>query len=81
MTHTLKTLSKLSAVALAVGLFAGCASTADEGMSSDAQAAQAAATNAQATADQALQTANEALACCRANEEKFDRMFRQSMMK
>lgn len=81
MIRTLKTLSQLSAAALAVGLVAGCASTADEGLQSQIQAAQSAASNAQATADQALQTANEALACCRANEEKFDRMFHRSMMK
>jgi len=34
-----------------------------------------------ATANEALQKANSAEACCRANEEKFDRMFKKSMYK
>ena len=34
-----------------------------------------------AIAEEALEKANAAEACCRANEEKFDRMFKKSMYK
>ena len=79
----IKSLTRLSIAALAVGLVAGCAVTKEdlEAVRVEAQQASATANNAQATADQALRAAQDAQACCRANEEKFDRMFRRSMMK
>lgn len=57
---------------------ANAAATAAQ-RSADAAANKADA--AQARADEALSTANEAKACCEANSEKIDRMFRKAMMK
>jgi hypothetical protein len=78
MRNSLKT---MAAAFLLVAL-AGCATTRDldalslrvDKAQSTADAAAAAAANAQATAD-------EALACCKANTERMDRMFKESMNK
>jgi hypothetical protein len=83
------TLSGVAALALVVGLAGGCASTQDlervEGLAMQAQSmardAQASADRANQTADAALQTAEGAQACCDANTERMDRMFRKSMYK
>ena len=70
------------AAALMLVALAGCATTRDldalkllvDKAQATADAAAAAAANAQATAD-------EALACCKANTERMDRMFKDSMNK
>ena len=76
---------KLSALALALVLSAGCATTASEVTADEAMAA---AQQAQATAQEALQTANRALQVAQeANQrsmetdEKINRMFQRSMFK
>ena len=78
MRNSLKTM----AAALMLVALAGCATTRDldalkllvDKAQATADAAAAAAANAQATAD-------EALACCKANTERMDRMFKESMNK
>lgn len=72
---SLKTLTKISALALIAGLTVGCASTAD------VQRAQNDASEAKAMARQALDGANSANACCQDNSEKFNRVFKKSMYK
>ena len=47
----------------------------------DAGAARAEAGQATRTANRALSAAREAQACCAANSEKIERMFKKSMMK
>ena len=51
------------------------------GAASDAEAARAEAGQASRTANRALSAAREAQACCAANSEKIERMFKKSMMK
>ena len=78
MRNSLKTV----AAAVMLVALAGCATTRDldalkllvDKAQATADAAAAAAANAQATAD-------EALACCKANTERMDRMFKDSMNK
>ncbi len=78
MRKSLKTM----AAALMLVALAGCATTRDldalkllvDKAQATADAAASAAANAQATAD-------EALACCKANTERMDRMFKDSMNK
>jgi len=48
---------------------------------SAADAAASAARSAQAAADAAQRTADEALACCRDNSDKIERMFEKTMKK
>lgn len=80
ISHT--NIVKLAAVVLAMGLFTGCATTAQvEQAQRDATAAMRVANEASQKADQALQ---EAAAAKRAASEctaKCDRMFQQSMSK
>ena len=81
MRNSLKTTAAAFMIVAVTGL-TGCATTRDldvlkmqvEKAQATADAAAAAAANAQATAD-------EALACCNANTEKMDRMFKDSMNK
>lgn len=83
----------LGAMILAAALgVAGCASTeereavsaaqqtANEAMS-EAQAARADAAEAKQLAQEALETARQALEQAQANEERIDRMFKESMQK
>lgn len=78
MRNSLKTV----AAAVMLVALAGCATTRDldalkllvDKAQATADAAASAAANAQATAD-------EALACCKANTERMDRMFKDSMNK
>ena len=72
---SVKTLSKVSLLALVAGLTVGCAST------SDLAAVKKDADEAKAMARQAMDSANAANACCQANEEKLNRMFKKSMYK
>ena len=51
------------------------------GAVADAEAARAEAGMASRTANRALSAAREGQACCAANSEKIDRMFKKSMMK
>ena len=55
---------------------AAAASSAEAARAAADRAAQAAA-SAQSTADQALSAATEAQACCEANRETMERMFRK----
>lgn len=79
----MKIIPKISLALVLAAMITGCAVTQEDlnAVRTEAQQAQTMANNAQATADQALQTAQDAQACCSANEEKLDRMFRRSMMK
>lgn len=85
-----------SAVAMALGLSAGCASTtkidevrtmAEEAARTATQATERAAVaerkaeQAQSTADAAMRQAQEAERCCEETNEKMDRMFKKSMTK
>ncbi len=78
----LKTVTKLSALALIAGLTVGCASTSDlAAVQRDANEAKGMARNAMDTANTALSTANEAKSVSMATEEKINRMFKKSMYK
>ena len=72
---SLKTLTKVSALALIAGLTVGCASTRH------VQKAQNDANEAKSMARQAMDTANEAKSISLATEEKINRMFKKSMYK
>jgi hypothetical protein len=84
-----KPLMKIAVLIVAAGLSAGCASTsALEEVRAEARQAQATANDAKSAADAALASANEArsmasqaMACCQANTERLDRVFRRSMYK
>lgn len=60
---------------------AAAAKSAADAAKSAADAASRAASNAQASADSAKRSADSAQACCQANSEKIDRMFKKSMSK
>jgi hypothetical protein len=72
---SLKTLTKVFALAAITGLTVGCAST------SDLQKVQNDANEAKAMARQAMDAANSANACCQENTEKLNRVFKKSMYK
>jgi hypothetical protein len=72
---SLKTLTKVCALAVIAGLTVGCAST------SDVQKAQNDASEAKAMARQAMDAANSANACCQENTEKLNRVFKKGMYK
>ncbi|MEE4377736.1 MAG: Lpp/OprI family alanine-zipper lipoprotein [Candidatus Competibacteraceae bacterium] len=84
-----KPFMKISALALVAGLSVGCATTGDlEKVRAEALQAQATANDAKSASETALATANEArsmasesLSCCRANEERLNRVFKRSMYK
>ena len=86
---SLKTVTKLSALALIAGLTVGCASTSDlQKVQNDANEAKAMARNALDTANEAkamarnaLDTANEAKSISMATEQKLNSMFKKSMYK
>lgn len=96
MQNSLISTTRVTVLALSVGLIGGCASTSDlervEGIAnqaaSDAAAAKAAATGAQsaardsaAAAAEAQRTGDAAQRCCSENSEKLDRMFHKAMHK
>lgn len=60
---------------------AAAAASAAEAARASADRASQAASSAQSTADQALSAATEAQACCEANRESMERMFKKSMSK
>ena len=79
---SLKTVTKLSTLALIAGLTVGCASTSDlAAVQKDANEAKSIARNAMDTASNALSAANEAKSVSMATEEKINRMFKKSMYK
>ena len=78
----MKTLTKISALALIAGLTVGCASTSDlAAVKKDADEAKAMASNALNTANDAKSIAMEAKSISMATEEKLNRMFKKSMYK
>jgi len=94
MQHTLKLAARGAAIALAVGLGAGCATTGEieevKGIATnalnEAKAARAAAGNAQgadaaAAAAEAQRTADAAQACCTETNDKLGRAWHKGMQK
>jgi len=96
MSKSIARLLAAAAVVGAIGLSAGCASTEEmENIQRMAREAKGAADRAERTANraestandaarqaaEALSAANEAQACCTANTEKLNRMFKKSMTK
>ena len=78
----MKTLIKISALALIAGLAVGCASTSDlQKVQNDANEAKGMASNAMGTANDAKSIAMEAKSMSMATEEKINRMFKKSMYK
>ena len=81
MRNSLKTTAAAVMFVALTGL-TGCATTRDlDTLKLQVEKAQSTADSAAAAAARAQSTADEALACCRANTEKMDRMFKQSMNK
>ncbi|MCB1824670.1 MAG: hypothetical protein KDJ54_08900 [Candidatus Competibacteraceae bacterium] len=78
----MKSLTKVSALALIAGLTVGCASTSDlQKVQNDANEAKSMARNAMDTANEAKSMAGEAKSISMATEEKINRMFKRSMYK
>ncbi|HCB14716.1 MAG TPA: hypothetical protein DEP36_14270 [Gammaproteobacteria bacterium] len=79
---SLKTLTKISTLALIAGLTVGCASTSDlKAVQQDANEAKSMARSAMDTANDAKSVAMEAKSISMATEEKINRMFKRSMYK
>lgn len=79
---SMKSLTKVSALALIAGLTVGCASTSDlQKVQNDANEAKSMARNAMDTANEAKSMAGEAKSISMATEEKINRMFKRSMYK
>ena len=79
---SMKSLTKISALALIAGLTVGCASTSDlQKVQNDADEAKSMARNAMDTANEAKSMASEAKSISMATEEKINRMFKKSMYK
>jgi len=78
----MKTLIKMSALALIAGLSVGCASTSDlAAVQKDANEAKGMARNAMDTATEAKSIAMDAKSVSMATEEKINKMFKKSMYK
>jgi murein lipoprotein len=81
MRNSLKTTAAAFMLVAVTGM-TGCATTRDlDTLKAQVEQAQATANKAAADAAAALAKANAAQACCDANSEKMDRMFKQSMNK
>ena len=79
---SMKSLIKVSALALIAGLTVGCASISDlQKVQNDANEAKSMARNAMDTANEAKSMAGEAKSISMATEEKINRMFKKSMYK
>ncbi|MGB5063030.1 MAG: Lpp/OprI family alanine-zipper lipoprotein [Candidatus Competibacter sp.] len=79
---SMKSLTKIAALALIAGLTVGCASTSDlQKVQNDANEAKSMARNAMDTANEAKSMAGEAKSISMATEEKINRMFKKSMYK
>lgn len=94
MQHTLKLAARGAAIALAVGLGAGCATSGEleevraiaTKAQQEAQAARTAAESNQgaeaaAAAEAAQRTADAAQACCNETNDKLDRAWHKGMQK
>lgn len=96
MSAKIARLMTVALMASYIAIGAGCASTSDideiRNMAREAKGAadraertakraESRATEAQRQAEQALSAANAAQACCTANTEKLNRMFKKSMTK
>ncbi len=95
MSAKIARLMTVALAAMFITLGTGCATTEIEEIRSmaleakgaadraerTAKRAETRATEAQRAADQAMSAANAAQACCTANTEKLNRMFKKSMMK
>lgn len=92
MQHTLKLAARSAAIALAVGLGAGCATTGEleevraiaTKAQQEAQAARDAAAqgaDAAAAAAEAQRTADAAQACCNETHDKLDKAWHRGMQK
>jgi murein lipoprotein len=86
--HMSRSIPALAAAAILVAGLSGCASTGNNAMqdqinaaAAKADAAAADAASAKATAAEALRTANEAKAIAEDTETKIDRMFKKAMHK
>lgn len=78
----MKTLIKMSTLALIAGLSVGCASTSDlAAVQKDANEAKGMARNAMDTATEAKSIAMDAKSVSMATEEKINKMFKKSMYK
>ncbi len=78
----IKTLTKVSVLALVAGLTVGCASTSDlQKVQNDANEAKSMARNAMDTANEAKSIATDARSFSMATEETINRMFKKSMFK
>ncbi|NQX88420.1 MAG: hypothetical protein HRT77_07130 [Halioglobus sp.] len=78
MRNSLKTL----AAALMLVVLAGCATTRDlDALALRVDKAQATADAAAASAANSQSSADQAMACCKANTERMDRMFKEKMNK
>jgi len=81
MRNSLKTTAAAVVLVAMTGL-SGCATTRDlDALKLMVEKAQATADAAAAAAAAAQATADQALACCQANTERMDRMFKDSMNK
>jgi murein lipoprotein len=81
MRNSLKNTAAVFMLVALTGV-AGCATTRDlDVLKAQVETAQATANKAAADAAAALAKANAAQACCDANSEKMDRIFKQSMNK
>jgi proline dehydrogenase len=79
---SMKTLTKIAALAVIAGLTVGCASTSDlQKVQNDANEAKSMARNAMDTANEAKSIAGEARSMSMATEEKLNRMFGRAMRK
>jgi Alanine-zipper, major outer membrane lipoprotein len=96
MQHTLKLAARGAAIALTVGLGAGCATTGDldevrdiatkaqteaRAAAATANSAQSAANDAAAAGAEAQRTADAAQACCNETNDKLDRAWHKGMQK
>lgn len=76
-----KDLDSVRATAVEALNEARAAKTTADGAAATANEAKSIATNAQNTANRAAQAASEAQACCAANTDRIERMFKKSMSK
>ena len=86
-------ITKIAALALALGMLGGCAAPPVDSSAIDAAMAKATdaynlatearqiASDASYAASQAQATADSAFECCNQNSQKLDRMFEKAMMK
>jgi ElaB/YqjD/DUF883 family membrane-anchored ribosome-binding protein len=91
MKNTLVNLTRLSILAVIMGLMAGCAGVTKEELDSVRATAETALSEARAAKDEAMQisstaqeaksSADSAIACCEENKTAIDRAFQGRMQK